>query len=98
MSETSFSTRHSGASITSTGGLNMVHLFDLPGTEVEVVDTRDVPVAVKVIKCYSSPTSRDEGTTILFVDWATAREIAKVVERRLEIIEIEGHPAGLRAL
>ena len=98
MSETSFSTRHSGASITSTGGLNMVHLFELADTKVEMVDTNDVPVAVKVIKSYGWGSGSDEGTTILFVDWATAREIAKVVERRLEIIEIEGHPAGLRAL
>ena len=96
MPETSFSTRHAGASIVCAGGVNTVHLFKTGTTTVYAVDFEGQPMNV-AIECEAKDrNAHDEGLTLIYLDWETACEIARLVDRRNEQVDVERHPAALK--
>jgi hypothetical protein len=98
MPETSFSTHHAGASVTCAGGAVIVHLSTLPSTEVHVIEDAGLPLAVFIQKDAGIMNGHDDGLTQVWVDWETACEVARVVDRRREQADHESHPSALRAL
>jgi len=98
MAETSFSSRHRGASVVVTNNLTIVHTFDLTPPDVEVSEPDGLPAAIRIVKHGAMDWSPQDGTTMIYLDWSTARVVAEVVTRRLEQIDMEGHPAGLRVV
>jgi len=89
MADMTFTTRHSGASVTCTGGLTMVHLFSHIPSEVEIVDSERGPVSVKVTKIADTTRPYESAATVVHLDWETAEIIAELVSHRLEQADIE---------
>jgi hypothetical protein len=90
-----FTTRHSGASVTCTGGLTMVHLFSHVPSEVEVVDSERGPVSVKVTKYAERRLPYATDATVVQLDWKTAKQVAEAVSHRLELLDAERHHVPL---
>jgi hypothetical protein len=84
MADMTFTTRHSGASVTCTGGLTMVHLFSHVPSEVEIVDSERGPVSVKVTKYAERNLPYSTDATVVHLDWETAEIIAELVTHCLE--------------
>jgi hypothetical protein len=84
MADMTFTTRHSGASVTCTGGLTMVHLFSHVPSEVEIVDCERGPISVKVTKLADPSNLYTSSGTVIQLDWPTACQIAELVTHRLE--------------
>ncbi|MGD0020635.1 MAG: hypothetical protein ABSD62_15450 [Candidatus Limnocylindrales bacterium] len=96
MADMTFTTRHSGASITCTGGLTMVHLFSHVPSEVEVCESERGPVSVKVTKYAERSLPYATDATVVHLDWETARQVAEAVSKRLEQAEHEDPTDTLR--
>jgi hypothetical protein len=90
MADMTFTTRHSGASVTCTGGLTMVHLFSHIPSEVEIVDSERGPISVKVTKLADPSNLYTSSGTVIQLDWPTACQVAEAVSHRLEEPEHEG--------
>jgi len=95
MADMTFTTRHSGASVTCTGGLTMVHLFSHIPSEVEIVDSERGPVSVKVTKIAGDPRNPYSEATVVHLDWETAEIISELVTHRLEQADIKDHAKPL---
>ena len=95
MADMTFTTRHSGASVTCTGGLTMVHLFSHIPSEVEIVDSERGPVSVKVTKIADTTHPYESEATVVHLDWESAEIIAKLVTQRLEQVDHEDHAETL---
>ena len=89
MADMTFTTRHSGASVTCTGGLTMVHLFSHIPSEVEIVDSERGPVSVRVTKIAGDPRNPYSAATVVHLDWETAEIIAGLVTHRLAEADTE---------
>jgi hypothetical protein len=89
MTDMTFTTRHSGASVTCTGGLTMVHLFSHVPSEIEIVDCERGPISVKVTKIAGDARNPYSDATVVHLDWETAEIIAELVTHRLEQSDIE---------
>ena len=84
MADMTFTLRHSGASVTCTGGLTMVHLFSHVPSEVEIVNSERGPVSVKVTKYAEKRLPYATDATVVHLDWETAEIISELVSHRLE--------------
>jgi L-arabinose isomerase len=84
MAETSFTTRHSGASVTCAGGLTMIHLFSNVPSEIKIVDSERGPVLVKVAKYAERNLPYSTDATVVYLDWETAKQVAELVSHHLE--------------
>ena len=96
MAESTFSTRHYGASVCCTGTVTMVHFFGYFPSEVSVVESEEGPVCVKVTKDSLDSPKPSDGMTVVYIDWPTACEVAELVARRLEQAEVEDHDDTLK--
>ena len=96
VADMTFTTRHSGASVTCTGGFTMVHLFSHIPSEVEIVDCERGPVSVKVTKIAGDPLNPYSEATVVHLDWETAEIIAELVTHRLEQVYAGDAPGILR--
>ena len=89
MAESSFSTRHYGASVCCTGLVTMVHTFAYLPSEVSVVESEKGPACVKIIKDSPFSSKPSDGMTVVHLDWPTACQFAELVTHRLEKPEHE---------
>jgi hypothetical protein len=96
MAESSFSTRHCGASVCCTGNVTMVHTFASLVSEVEVIEAERGPVCVKVTKDSNLGPQRMDGMTVVHLDWTTACQVAEAVTHRLEEPDHEGQCIPMR--
>jgi hypothetical protein len=90
MAESSFSTRHYGASVCCTGNVTMVHTFAYLPSEVSVVESEKGPACVKIVKDSPFSSKPNDGMTVVHLDWTTACQVAEAVSHRLEQPEHEG--------
>jgi hypothetical protein len=97
MAESSFSTRHYGASVCCTGNVTMVHTFAYLPSEVSVVESEKGPACVKIVKDSPFSSKPNDGMTVVHLDWTTACQVAEAVVDRLEEAEHEGQ-CGLMKL
>ena len=96
MAETSFTTRHSGASVTCTGDLTMIHLYFHIPSQLEVCEAQKGPIAVKVTKDAALGSFHNTGMTVVYLDWETAKQVAELVSHRLGQSDHEDHDNILR--
>ena len=90
MAESSFSTRHYGASVCCTGLVTMVNTFAYLTSEDSDVESEKGPACVKIIKDSPFSSKPNDGMTVVHLDWTTACQVAEAVTHRLEEAEHEG--------
>ena len=95
MAETSFTTRHSGASVNCIGDLTMIHLYSHIPSQLEVCEAEKGPIAVKVTKDAALGSFHNNGMTVVYLDWETAKQVAELVSHRLEQSDAEDHDNAL---
>ena len=95
MAEMSFTTRHSGASVTCIGDLTMIHLYFHVPSQLEVCEAEKGPIAVKVTKDAALGSFHNNGMTVVYLDWETAKQVAELVSHRLEQSDAEDHDNAL---
>jgi hypothetical protein len=91
VAETSFTTRHSGVTVTCTGDLTMIHLYSHVPSQLEVCEAEKGPIAIKVTKDAALGSFHNNGMTVVYLDWETAKQIAELVSHRLEQSEHRDH-------
>jgi hypothetical protein len=89
MPDTSFTTRHAGVSFMSSSNLNILTLNDEVESDIEITETPDGEWELVIRKDGSILNGHDNGLTVIRLDWVTALDVAKAVDRRREQYEQE---------
>ena len=95
MAEMSFTTRHSGASVTCIGDLTMIHLYFHVPSQLEVCEAEKGPIAIKVTKDATLGSFHNNGMTVVYLDWETAKQVAELVSHHLGQSDAEDHDNAL---